>query len=228
MSKPTLFAHPLSPYSRKAALVLLFQGIDHHYEMTAPHADNPAFKRASPLGKIPAFQDEHASFADSTVITHYLTKFYAGNRVLPDDPAAYVEALWFEEYADTVMTPVIGGHLFAEMVLAERLFNRAIIQSDIDKAINEELPVIYAFLDSRLKGREWLAGDRLSIADIAVGGLMLSLYHCAQTIPDSAPDLQAYVERFFALPQVQQAMAQEVQVLTAVKYDTPLAQRVAA
>ncbi len=228
MSKPTLFGHPFSPYSRKAALVLLFQGIDHDYEITAPHADNADFKAASPLGKIPAFKDENASFADSTVITHYVSKFYAGDKVLPEDPAAFVEALWFEEYADTIMTPVIGGHLFAEMVLAERLFNRAIIQEDIDKAITEELPVIYAFLNDKLEGKEWLAGGKVSIADIAVGGLMLALYHCNQTIPDTAPNLQAFVERFFELEPVKKVMAQEVQIMGAVKYDTPLAARVAA
>lgn len=225
MAKPTLFAHPLSPYSRKAALVLLFQGVEHDYEMTAPHTDNPDFKAASPLGKIPAFKDENTSFADSTVITHYLAKFYEGNSLLPDSPADFVKSLWFEEYADTIMTPVIGGHLFAEMVLAERLFNRAIIQEDIDKAVNEELPVIYAFLNEKLNGNQWLAGNEISIGDIAVGGLMLSLYHCRQTIPGSAPELQAYVERFFALEPVSKVMAQEVQVLKAVKYDTPLAER---
>ncbi len=228
MSKPVLYGHPLSPYSRKARLVLLFQGVDHDYEITAPHADNPEFRMASPLGKIPAFKDEHVSFADSSVITHYLSRYYPGEKLLPEGQSDFARSLWFEEYADTIMTPVIGGHLFAEMVLAERLFKRAVIQSDIDKAINEELPVIYAFLDSKLESGAWLAGESLSIGDIAVGGLMLSLYHCGQTVPDSAPKLQDFVERFFALPSVRQVMAEEVQILNVVKYDTPLAARVAA
>lgn len=225
MAKPILFAHPLSPYSRKAALVLNFMGLDYQYEMTAPHGDNPDFKAASPLGKIPAFKDDKVAFADSSVITHYVSKFYDGQSVLPDSPEEFAQSLWYEEYADTVMTPVFGGHLFAEVVLAERLFNRAPIQADIDKAVNEELPVIYKFLNARLEGREWLASAKPSIGDIGVGGLMLTLYHCSQTVPDSAPNLQAYVERFFALPEVKAVMAQEVQVMKAVKYESPLAQR---
>lgn len=226
MAKPVLFAHPLSPYSRKAALVLNFMGLDYQYEMTAPHADNPDFKAASPLGKIPAFKDDHVAFADSSVITHYVCRFHDGETVLPETPAEFAQSLWYEEYADTIMTPVIGGHLFAEVVLARPLFNREPIQGDIDQAINEELPGIYAFLNERLEGREWLASDRPTIGDIAVGGLLQALYHCGQEVPASAPNLQAYVERFFALPEVKKVMAQEVQVMQAIKYDTPMAARI--
>jgi glutathione S-transferase len=223
MNKPTLFAHPLSPPSRKARLFLLFKGIDHEYRMTAPHAEDPDFKAASPLGKIPAFSDDKTSFADSSVIAHYLHRYYPGKRLIPEMPAEYAQTLWYDEYADTVMTPVIGGHLFAEVVLAERLFKRKPIQDDIDKALNKELPVIYQFLDQKLAGREWLVSKELTLADIAVGGLLLTLYHSGQTIPDSAPNLKAFVERFFALEPVRQVLAQELQILQAIKYDSPLA-----
>lgn len=224
MTPPTLFAHPLSLFSRKAQLVLLFQGIEHDYRMTAPHADDPEFAAASPLGKIPAFKDEHAALADSSVITHYLNKFYGGNKLIPESRAAYARALWFEEYADTVMAPIIGFHLYAEMVLAERVFKRPANPGDIDKAINQELPGVYKFLDGELRGRQWLAGDELTIADIAVGGLLLTLYHCRQTVPDSAEQLRSFAERFFELAPVQQVLAQEVRTLQAIQYDTPLAQ----
>lgn len=222
MSKPVLYGHPISVFARKAELILLEKGIEHEFRVVAPHADDPDFKAASPLGKIPAFKDEHTSFADSSVIFHYLNKFYDGPTLLPEDPDGYAQALWYEEYADTMMVPVIGGHLFAEVVLAERLMNRAPIQADIDKAINEELPVIYAFLEARLAGRDWLVGDALTLADIAVGGVLVTLYHTGQTVPDSAPSLQAYVQRVFALPSFQSVIAQEVQVMQAMQYDSPL------
>ncbi len=223
MSKPILFAHPFSPYSRKARLMMLFQGVDHEYRMTTPRADDPDFRAASPLGKIPAFKDDKASFADSTVITHYLNRFYPGNKMIPESPAEFAQTLWFEEYADSVMTPVVGGHLFAEVILAERLFNRKPIQSDIDKAVNEELPAIYKFLEARLGSNQWLVGNEPTLADIAVGGLLIAVYHCKQVVPESAPKLKAYFERFLALEPVKQVLAQELQVMKAMKYDSPLA-----
>ncbi len=223
MTKPILFAHPFSPYSRKARLALLHCGVEHEYRMTAPHADDPEFRAASPLGKIPAFADGEASFADSSVIVHYLNRFHDGAKLLPSGRADFARALWFEEYADTVMTPVIGGHLFAEVVLAKRVFQREPLQSDIDKAINQELPVIYAFLNKQLEGRTWLVGEQVSLADLAVGGLLLALYHCGQSVPDTAPHLQAYVQRVFALEAMQKVLAQELQVFAGLKYDSPLA-----
>lgn len=223
MFKPILFGNPLSPYARKARLILLYRGIDHDYRMTAPHSDDPDFKQASPLGKIPAFKDGNASFADSSVILHYTNKYYDGPPLLPDAPADYAQALWYEEYADTIMVPVIGGHLFAEVVLAERLFKREPIQSDIDKALNKELPVIYSFLNERLAGKTWLVGDSFTLADLAVGGMFQALYHCGQTVPDSAPNLKAFVERVFEEECFKIARAQELQVLAAINYDSPLA-----
>lgn len=223
MSTAILFGHPFSPFVRKTRLVLLYRGIEHEFRVVPPHADDAEFKAASPLGKIPAFKDDKASFADSSVIFHYTNKFYAGPSLLPDDPADYAQALWYEEYADTVMVPVVGGHLFAEVILAERLFNRAPIQADIDKAVNEELPVIYQFLEQRLANKTWLVGDTFTLADLAVGGLLMAIYHCGQVVPDSAPNLQAYVQRVLEQPVFKQVLAEELQLFTAVKYDSPLA-----
>lgn len=223
MSKPILFAHPLSPFSRKARLVLLFKGVDHEYRLTAPRTDDPDFKTASPLGKVPAFKDDKTSFSDSSVIAHYLHRYYPGKRLIPELPVEFAQTLWYEEYADTVMTPVIGGHLFAEVVLAERLFKRKPIESDIDKAINKELPAIYQFLEERLDSREWLVGKETTLADISVGGMLMTLYHCGQTVPGSAPALKAYVERFLALDPVKEVLQQELEVMQAIQYDSPLA-----
>ena len=223
MSNPVLFGNPLSPFARKARLILLHRGIDHEYRLTNPHADDAEFQAASPLGKIPAFKDNKTCFADSTAILHYTNKYYDGPALMPEAPADYVQALWYEEYADTILVPVMGGHLFAEVVLAERLFNREPNQADIDKALNEELPKIYAFLDARLAGKTWLVGDAFSIADLAVGGVFHTLYHCGQTVPDSAPNLQAFIARVFALDCFQASRAQELQICAAIGYDSPLA-----
>ncbi len=223
MAKPILFGHPVSPFVRKARTILALKGIDHEFRVVTPGSDDVAFRAASPLGKIPAFQDDNARFGDSTVLFHYLNRFYEGASLLPDAPQEFASALWFEEYADTVLTGIVGGHLFAEVVLAERLFGRAPVQADIDKALNEELPKVYRLLNDALDGRDWLVGDALSIADVAVGGCMVTLYHCGETVPDSAPSLAAFVERYLAQDAVRSIVASEVQALAAMKYESPLA-----
>lgn len=222
----TLYGHPISPYVRKVRLGLDFAGLDYQHEHLSPHSDHAEFRAASPLGKIPAYCDGEVQLADSSVILHFLARFDDGFDLMPQSKAEFAQACWFEEYADTVMTPAIAGHLFAEVVLAGRLFPRAPIQEDIDKARNEELPKIYAFLNEQLADEGWLVGEELSIADVAVGGLMLSLHHCGDTIPDTAPALQRYVEDFMSLEPVANIIAQEVEILKTMGYESPLAQRV--
>lgn len=223
--KPTLYGHPFSLFSRKAHLVLLHKGIDFDYVTTMPQGQDEPFKSISPLGKIPAFQDDLDGIADSTVIAHHIERNYPGAALLPSDNQQLNAVLWYDKYADSVMTTAIASHLFAELVMAKYVFKREPIQADIDKAINVELPKIYRFLEGRINDNEWLVGDQLTLADISVGGLLITLLHTGQTIPDTAPKLQAYAGRFMALPMVQQCLAGELKVMKAVGYPTPLAEK---
>ena len=222
MSKPVLYGNPLSIFVRKTRLALILGGVEFEHKMVLPHAKDAEFAQASPLGKIPAFRDEHVACADSTVICHYLDKFYCDHSLIPQDRVGYTQTLWLEEYADTVIMPAAAGHLFAEHVLAGRLFPREPIQADIDKAVNEELPKIYAFLDGKLQGREWLVGSSISLADIAVGAMLLAALHCGQGPGDNTPALKAWVGRFLALPQVTAVVAEEVGILATMKYESPM------
>ncbi|MGJ8668665.1 MAG: glutathione S-transferase family protein [Oceanococcus sp.] len=222
MSKPILYGHPVSIFVRKTRLALKISGVDFEHKIVLPHADDAEFLAASPLGKIPAFRDEHVGCADSTVICHYLDKFYCNHSLIPQDRVGFTQTLWLEEYADTVIMPAAAGHLFAEHVLAGRLFPRPPNQADIDKAINEELPKIYALLDEKLQGREWFVGSSCTLADIAVGSMLLAALHCGQSPGDDTPALKAWVARFLALPEVSAVVAEEVGVLQSMRYESPL------
>lgn len=221
--KPTLYGHPFSLYTRKAHLALLHKGIDFDFKTTMPRSQDEPFKSISPLGKIPAYQDHIDGFSDSSVIAHHVDLEYPGPALTPSDSKARNQCLWWDKYADGKMTPIIAGHLFAEVVMAQYVFKRPVIQADIDKAINEELPALYPFLNQQLSGSQWLTGEALCLADISVGGLLVTLLHTGQTIPDSAPNVQAYAERFLALPMVQTVLAGELKVMQAVGYPSPLA-----
>ena len=221
--KPTLYGHPFSLYTRKAHLALLHKGVDFDFVVTMPRSQDEPFKSLSPLGKSPAYQDDIDGFSDSSVIATHVDLEFDGPALIPTDSKARNQCLWWDKYADGKMTPIIAGHLFAEVVMAQYVFKRPVIQADIDKAINEELPALHEFLNQHLSGEQWIAGDELSLADISVGGLLITLLHTGQTIPSSAPNVQAYANRFLALPIVQQVLAGELKVMQAVGYESPLA-----
>lgn len=199
MSQPVLYGIFASPFVRKVRLVLAHKGIAYEAKQLRPRNDDPDFIAASPLGKIPAFRDEHAGFSDSSVIVQYLERFYPGPKLIPETPAEFARCLWLEEYADAKLVPILGGHLFAEVVLAERLFKRPRNQADIDLALNSEIPEVSRYLETQLGDRQFLVDDSLSLADIAVVGSFMLLYHCGLRLDASAtPKFAAYVERLLA------------------------------
>ncbi len=174
----TLYGAHISPYVRKVRAALAYKGLEYEHIFVAPKmGDQPEeFKANSPLGKIPLLRDGNNYIPDSSVICAWLDRQYPDKPLLPADNVDAVKSLWFEEYADSTMTTVMGGHLFAEVVMAKLLFKREPIQSDIDKAINEEIPAIFDYLETQIAGNYLLASG-FSLGDIAVGSISVALVH---------------------------------------------------
>lgn len=222
MNKPLIMGASLSPFVRKTLLFAHEAGIDFNFKMTRPHDDDPQFKAASPLGKIPAMVHGDVTAADSTVIMHYLHRAF-NTSLLPSDDQGFADALWWEEYADTVMTSHIILHLYAEVVMAKAFFNREPIQADIDKARNDEIPAICGFIESRLQ-HDFLVGDTISMADIAVGGIFIAMHHGGETIDaDQYPNLAAWWSRVSQRPSFQQVINMDTTVMGKLGFNSPLA-----
>ena len=215
METLTLFGSHLSPYVRKVRLVLSFLGLEYQHVPIVPfgNAQPEEFKKNSPLGKIPLLKVGESYLPDSSVISAYLLNEASANDLLPNDALVKAKALWFEEYADSVMVGAIGGHLFAEVVLAKALFKREPIQADIDKALNEELPMIFDYLSSELKG-DFLLGDEISFADIAVCGVFVAMHHSqVKCDAEKWPDLARYIDRVNEQPFFKKVVDEELMIM---------------
>jgi len=215
MEKLTLFGAHLSPYVRKTRLVLAFKGLNYKQIQVIPFTPNKPeeFSKNSPLGKIPLLKVGDKYISDSSVICAFLEKEAPNPALLPQDSMDCARAQWFEEYADSHMTSVIGGHLFAERVLAPVIFKRPSNQEEIDLAINVELPEIFDYLSAQLQG-DYLVANRLTLADIAVCGMFVSMTHC-QVCCDASkwPQLSTYIDRVLALPVFDNVIKEEQMIM---------------
>jgi len=215
MEKLTLFGAHLSPYVRKTRLVLAFKGLSYEQVQVIPFTPNKPeeFIKNSPLEKIPLLKVGNQYIPDSSVICAYLEREVPHPALLPEDSFECARVQWFEEYADSRMTSVIGGHLFAERVLAPVIFKRPSNQEEIDLAINIELPEIFDYLSGQLQG-DYLVAGRLTLADIAVCGMFVSMTHC-QVNCDAAkwPALSAYIDRVLAQPVFDKIIKEEQMIM---------------
>jgi glutathione S-transferase len=194
---PTVYGANASPFVRKVRVVLTEKNIPYDLEPVFPGPmAPPEFRTLSPLNKIPAFRDGDRTLADSSVICAYLERAHPTPSLYPSDPYDYARALWFEEWADGGLTPVSGGKIFFPLIVGPRFFGREVDRAAVQKAIDEELPPFFDYLEGQLGDGEFLVGSAFSIGDIGVLTQFVNLGHAGVT-PDAArwPKLAAYVQR---------------------------------
>jgi glutathione S-transferase len=196
----TLYGNGLSPFVRKVRVVLAEKNVSYDHDPVIPFNASAEYKAISPLGKIPAYRDEHGALPDSSVICAYLEKRHPTPALYPSDPYEYARALWYEEYADSAIVAVAGGKIFFPKVIAPRFFNQPTDEAAVAKVVAEELPPLFDYLESQLTG-DWLAGGQFSIADVAVGTQFVNMRHAGVT-PDAArwPALSRHVARVHERP----------------------------
>lgn len=124
----------------------------------------PEFLALNPNNKIPVIVDSDGpggtpiTLIESGAILIYLAE--KTGRLLPADPRARIEALQWLMLQMGSVGPMLGqAHHFLR-------FAPSAVPYAIER-YSKEAARIYGVLNTRLSGREWLAGDDYSIADIA-------------------------------------------------------------
>ena len=189
-----------SPFVRKVKVVLAEKNLPFEQEQTSPFPPSAEFRKISPLGRIPAFQDGDKFLADSSIISAYLERTHPQPALYPSDPYQSARALWFEEYADGGLAPIIGSKMFFNKVVGPLLMKTTFDEALFRKAEQEELPPMFSYLEGELKG-DFLVGNSLTIGDIGVGSQFVNLLLTGVT-PDAGkwPKLAAYIGRIHSRP----------------------------
>ena len=199
-----------SPFVRKTRVVLAEKNIPYENDPIIPFNVSAEYKKISPLGKIPAMDDGGKILPDSSVICAYLERKHPNPRLYPEDPYEYGRALWFEEYADTAVVEIIGPKIFRERIIQPRFFNTPADETVVKKAIDEDLPIRFDYLEAQLDGGEAIVGKHFSIADIALGSQFVNLMHADVSVDGKRwPKLAAYVAGIHARPSFKKLIEEE-------------------
>jgi glutathione S-transferase len=208
-----VFGFPLSPFVRKVHLLAAEKDVAVEMVLGRPGQPNPEFEAASPFGKIPALQDGDFTLADSTAICTYIDAKHPEPPMLPGDARAKGRAIWFEEFADTILVASGGKVLF------NRFVGPKFMGLPGDEAMAElglkELGPILDYLEAQAPDSGWLAGDGFSIGDIAVASTLRSLgYVDLEPDPARHPRTAAWYARVKARPSWQSVAELEDKVIS--------------
>lgn len=133
------------------------------YRLPAPGAPDaplntasPAFLKINPQGQIPALQDGDLILTESLAISLYLARRHGGSLGPQDDGETALMEQWALFAATAIETPALEIMQAPEGPTGEAILRVAA----------EKLRRPLARLDAHLRGRDWLVGDRFTVADI--------------------------------------------------------------
>lgn len=217
-----IYGSIVSPFVRKVMAFAAEKGVTTESRAGGMGRGGAEFAEASPFAKMPAIRDVGANddgsdyvLSDSSAICHYLEAKYPDPRLIPAEARLRGEAIWFEEFADTILMGC-GGKIFFNRVVAPKFLQRDGDLAVADAAERDELPPILRFLDARLAGREFLVAGTLTLADIAAAVPFANVAGAKVTIdPATYPNLTRWLAMMAERPSIAQAQAEVAQILAA-------------
>ena len=207
-----LYGAPVSPFVRKVLAFAAEKGVTLELVPIGLGDENPEFLACSPFRKMPGFTDGDFSISDSTAIVTYIDAKYPEVPLIPADPANRARAVWFDEFADTILTAAAGA-IFFNRIVSPKFIGKPGDDAAAAKGEADMTPVCQ-YLESVIRPSGYLVGDSLTLADISVASPFVNAEHAGH-VPDAAtyPKLTAYLAAIHARPSFSDWIRRERKVL---------------
>jgi glutathione S-transferase len=213
---PTVHGVSLSPFVRKVRAALVEKGIDYELESVMPGSPEESFRKISPLGKVPVYEEPGLTLPDSSVICAYLERRHPSPPLYPTDDREYGRVLWFEEYADTKLIEVFSP-VFSQRVIQTLIFKQPSDEALVARALADVIPAVFDYLETEAPDAGWIVADTFGIADLSIGAMFVGLRHGRESVdPSRWPKLAAYIARVEARPSLAALIAEEDASLAAL------------
>ncbi len=162
--------------------------------------DDPTYLAMNPHGKVPTLRDGETVVWESDAIIRYLAARYGEGRLWPEDPAERAQVDQWLAWANTSLY----RDWIALFWICVRTPQDQQDSAEID-ARRRRCAERYAFLDERLATQPYVIGDRLSLADIAMGMTLYRWYEMPFD-RDRLVSLEAYYARLRQRPAYRKAV----------------------
>lgn len=210
-----VYGSSLSPYVRKTLAFGAEKGLTLENKVPRPGEPDADFLACSPFKKIPGFKDGDFQISDSSAIITYLEALHPEPNLIPLDPRNRARAIWFEEFADTIVVAA-AGPLFFNRIVGPKFMGVTGDEGACVKAERETIPPLLDYLERIVPDAGgFLLEDRITLADLAVASPFANLGHLSFDL-SAWPRTKAYVEAILARPSFAERVAKEKRLLGAV------------
>lgn len=186
------------PQSRAARCLWALEELGAPYEhvMTSFMGDNkqPDFLAINPNGRVPALKHGDLCLFESMAINLYLARTFGKGGLQPDDEQGAALATQWSFWAMTECEKGALTALFHAFGLGGLEKSEAKVQEQL-----KDLDRPFKVLDAALAGREWLVGDRFTVADLNVASVLQWAYNARLDL-SAYPNLAGWLKRCFGRP----------------------------
>jgi len=164
---PLLYHLWLSPFSRKVRLVLGEKGLDVSLKVEKVWERRNEFLALNPAGEVPVLVEENGMvLVDSAAICEYLDETHPEPPLIGRAPAARAEARRLVAWFDLKFHREVTVNLVNEKIM-KRFLGLGEPNSAAIRAGNHNIHYHLDYIGYLTERRRWLAGDELTLADVA-------------------------------------------------------------
>lgn len=199
---PKLYYHPFSSYCQKALIAFYEHGIKFEPRVLEG-PDSSAWRELAalwPLMRFPVLVDGERVVMEASCVIEYLELHRAvPQRLVPSDPETALEVRlmdrFFDNYVSTPMQKIVADALRSPEARDETGVQEA----------RQMLERAYGWLEQRLAGRSWAAGNAFSLADCAAGP---ALFYAdwVHPIPPALAAVRGFRQRLLQRPSFARAV----------------------
>lgn len=171
-----------------------------------------SLREVHPLGKSPVLTMDSETLAESGAILEYLAETHPGSGlgIAPGEPGRRDYLYWLHYAEGSLMSLLVMSLVFSRMPRFPMPFfmrpvAKKLSQGVVGSFIKPQVDTHLSFIEHYLTGREWLAGDRLSTADIQMS-YPLEALAAHLDLRRHYPRIHAYLERLRQRPAYRAAL----------------------
>ena len=168
----TLYHHPLCPHSRFVRLVMGEFGMEPHLIEECAFERRRDFLALNPAGTTPVLVEEQARCVPgAAIIAEYLDETrglaLADRRLMPEDPLTRVEVRRLMDWFHVKFFGEVSDWLVTEKIYKRYMQGGGAPNMELVRAARQNIRYHLRYIGWLVSKRNWLAGDRLTYADLA-------------------------------------------------------------
>jgi glutathione S-transferase len=196
----------MGPNPRVVRIFMAEKGIEiplEQVDLLAGENRRPPYTDKNPAGQLPCLElDDGSHLAEITAICEYLEEIQPEPPLIGTTPEERAQTrMWMRRIDLNILEPLANGFRFGEGlgIFKDRIHVIPQAADDLKEIAREQLE----WLNGMIEGREFIAGDRFTLADVLLFGFLEFGATVGQPLDAKLDNLQGWYTRVASRPSIE-------------------------